>query len=383
MKNKQTVLAACITLLPFYAQADVAPAMQCTVIKDDALRLACFDKVYSAQFPPAKPLPEAKPQEGKALDLVQTVNSSLENKDAVLVFSPPEKLAEEGFEPTQTLLDAADAYTPLSNMYDLDANDEDGLLTVREHNPMYLMPAWYNTTPNRHPHSPTRGISNAERFADQKRLEAKMQVSFKTKVAEDLFKTRADVWFGYTQKSDWQLWSQGHRSAPFRNSDYAPEMFITQPVKAELPFGGKLRMVGAGFIHESNGQSRPESRSWNRAYAMAGMEWGKLTVMPRVWTRLFDQKGDNDDNPDITKYMGHGDVRLHYRFNDRQALMSTLRYNPSSGKGAVEAGYSFPVKGKLKGYVRGFHGYGESLIDYNHKQTGIGIGLMFRDWDGI
>ena len=84
-----------------------------------------------------------------------------------------------------------------------------------------------------------------------------MQVSFKSKIAEDLFKTRADVWFGYTQKSDWQIFNQGRKSAPFRNTDYEPEIFITQPVKADLPFGGKLRMVGAGFAHQSNGQSRP------------------------------------------------------------------------------------------------------------------------------
>ena len=142
-------------------------------------------------------------------------------------------------------------------------------------------------------------------------------------------------------------------------------------------------MVGAGFVHQSNGQSRPESRSWNRVYAMAGMEWGKLTVIPRVWVRAFDQKGDDDDNPDINKYMGYGDLKVQYRFNDKQNVYSVLRYNPKSGRGAVEAAYTFPIKGKLKGVVRGFHGYGESLIDYNHKQNGIGFGLMFNDWDGI
>ena len=91
-------------------------------------------------------------------------------------------------------------------------------------------------------------------------------------------------------KSDWQIFNQGRKSAPFRNTDYEPEIFITQPVKADLPFGGKLRMVGAGFAHQSNGQSRPESRSWNRVYAMAGMEWGKLTVIPRVWMRASTKK---------------------------------------------------------------------------------------------
>ena len=148
-----------------------------------------------------------------------------------------------------------------------------------------------------------------------------MQVSFKSKIAEDLFKTRADVWFGYTQKSDWQIFNQGRKSAPFRNTDYEPEIFITQPVKADLPFGGKLRMVGAGFVHQSNGQSRPESRSWNRVYAMTGMEWGKLTVIPRVWMRAFDQKGDDDDNPDINKYMGYGDLKVQYRLNDKQKCL--------------------------------------------------------------
>ena len=102
-----------------------------------------------------------------------------------------------------------------------------------------------------------------------------------------------------------------------------------------------------------------------------------------MWTRVFDEKGDKNDNPDLADYMGYGDLKLQYRFNDKKNLSATLRYNPRTGYGAAEAAYTFPIKGKLQGIVRGFHGYGESLIDYNHKQNGIGFGLMFQGWDGL
>lgn len=353
-------------------------ALQCTLIQDNTLRLACFDKIYAAQFPPQTP-PVAEKQPPKAVDLVKSVDTSLAKKEPTVVFSQ----SDAGGKPTETLLDAADAYTPLSLMYDLDQNDGRGILSVREHNPMYLLPAWYNSSPNRHPASPTRGTTDDTRAKDQKRPETKMQVSFKTKLLEDLFRTRSDVWFGYTQTAHWQLWNQGEKSAPFRNNDYSPEIFITQPVKADLPGGGKLRMLGLGLVHQSNGQSRPMSRSWNRVYGMAGMEWGRLTVIPRLWARAFDQSGDDDDNPDITDYMGHGDLKLQYRFNDKQTVAATMRYNPKTGKGGVQADYTFPIKGKLKAYVQGYHGYGESLLDYNHKHNSIGFGVMLNDWDGF
>ena len=378
MYKYRFLLFAVAAALPAAAVANDA-ALQCTLLQDNALRLACYDKVFAAQLPPEQPLSEHEADGKPQLDVVQSVRQSIGNKEATLVFDTPEGQAE----PSQELADAAAAYTPLSQMYDLDANDPHGILTVREHNPMYLMPVWYNSSPNYAPSSPTRGAALQERFSDQKRIETKMQVSFKSKIAEDLFKSRADLWFGYTQKSDWQIYSQGRRSAPFRNTDYEPEIFITQPVKSRLPWGGRLRMLGVGFAHQSNGQSRPESRSWNKVYAMAGMEWGKLTVIPRVWMRLFDSSGEDNDNPDLTKYLGYGDVKLQYRLNDKHNFSTTLRYNPKSGYGAAEVAYTFPIKGKLQGVVRGFHGYGESLIDYNHKQSGIGFGLMFNGWDGF
>lgn len=373
--NKKLSLAAVCCLFTPSVWAQAPAALACTALEDNALRLACYDRVYAAQLPAQQPIAAQTEENNKqVLDLKESLALSQQRREAALVFA--ETPVSDGLD------DLADAYTPLSLNFDLDKNDTRGLLSVREHNPMYLMPAWYNSSPNYAPESPSRGVTEAERFSRQKRVEAKMQVSFKSKLMEDVFKTRADLWFGYTQKSDWQLYNQGRKSAPFRNTDYEPEIFLTQPVKADLPFGGKLRMLGAGFVHQSNGQSRPESRSWNRIYAMAGMEWGKLSVLPRVWLRT-DANGDEDDNPDISRYMGYGDVKLQYRLNDQQNVYSVLRYNPKSGKGAVEAAYTFPLKGKLKGVVRGFHGYGESLIDYNHKQNGLGVGLMFNDWDGM
>ena len=348
-------------------------ALSCRLMEDSIVRLACFDKIYGRQLPPSKPIaPPEGDQASKTVDLENSYRSSIESKSPQVVFS-------EANLPEHT----ADAYSDLSLLYDLDKNDENGLLSVREHNPMYLIPLWYRSSPNYYPQTPTRGVTVNDVHSEQKHLETKMQVSFKTKLLQDLFKTRADVWFGYTQQSNWQVYNQGKKSAPFRNSDYQPEIFITQPVKAALPFGGKLRMVGAGYVHQSNGQSRPLSRSWNRIYLMAGAEWGKFTVVPRVWARIDPSRKEKDDNPDIGKYMGYGDLRTSYRINEKHTLSTLTRFNFGSGKGAMEVSYTFPIKGKLKAYLQGFYGYGESLIDYNHKQKGIGLGVMFRDWDGL
>lgn len=331
----------------------------CLSLNDDTERLACFDKVHGFQSEN-----NAKQQ----IDLVESYRGSVSAERPVVVLTNGNKSEPQ------------DALSPLSRLYDLDKNNDKGVLSVREHEPMYLMPMQYNSSPNYYPHSPARGSAVEEAQSRQKRLEAKMQMSFKTKLLEDVFSTRADLWFGYTQTSNWQVYSQGSRSAPFRNTDYAPELFLTQPVKADLPAEGQLRMLGVGVIHQSNGRSRPFSRSWNRVYAMAGMEWGKLTVVPRVWLRL-DPKGGEDDNPDIMKYMGYGDLRLNYNIDSKHSVNGLLRYNPIRNRGAIQVGYTFPLRGKLKVYVQGFHGYGENLIDYNHKQTSIGVGLMFNEWD--
>ena len=352
-------------ILSFSAMAHAAPdeASTCISITDDTARLACFDRIYAPGY-----VANAEP---KSIDLNKTIEVSREKQSATLVFDEEHKE------------NAAQNLTTLSRLYDLDRNNDSGILSIREHEPIYILPAWYRSHPNYTPSSPTRAVSTSDIHNNQKHTEAKLQISLKTKIFEDVFGTKADLWAAYTQHSNWQVYNRGEKSAPFRNTDYMPELFLTQPIKMNLPFNGKLRMLGVGYIHQSNGQDRPLSRSWNRIYAMAGMEWGTLTVVPRIWARVGDPSGDKDDNPDITDYMGYGDLRFAYKFNEKNILSSTLHFNPATGKGAVQLNYMFPIKGRLKAYVQGFHGYGENLIDYNYKQTGVGIGITFNGWDAL
>jgi phospholipase A1 len=74
-------------------------------------------------------------------------------------------------------------------------------------------------------------------------------------------------------------------------------------------------------------------------------------------------------------------VSAIYKWQGGESLSATIRGNPSTGYGAGLMTYtSKPLLGPLRGYVRLFSGYGETLIDYNWRQTTIGIGVTLNDW---
>ena len=377
---------------------------ECAQVESSAARLACFDKVAEQGKTPSyvtnkQPVDLAKtfqstisgkPQVVLAQE-TSTVNSKINenvndgdsdqlNGESLDTVGLTEREAQvlEDVGVTQTDIEK---YTPLSLAYDLDKNSERGIWTVRPYRPTYVMPLFYTFDPNLNPSTPSQ---DNESFTsnDIRNTELKFQLSLKTKVAEDLFGTSADMWFGYTQESHWQVYNEDN-SRPFRATDYQPEVFLTQPVKANLPFGGRLRMLGAGAIHHSNGKSDPISRSWNRAYLMAGAEWGKLSVIPRIWARVNNEDESSEDNPDIEDYMGYGDIKFLYDLPNQQSLSGTLRYNPGTNKGAAQIDYVYPLTKNVNGFVQVFQGYGESIVDYNYENTSIGFGIVLNDWKGL
>jgi phospholipase A1/A2 len=285
-------------------------------------------------------------------------------------------------EPTEP---PGDRFTPapedepslIGDRWGIGISDRDSRFDLRPHKSSYLLLGRYSDAPNTLPTSPTKQPLAEPLDIDP--TEAKFQFSFKVKLA-DLEQTLsglppAAVWVGYTQQSQWQVYNP-HVSRPFRETNYEPELMLAFfPDRNVL--GWRWRLAVLGLNHQSNGRSDPLSRSWNRVFAMFGFERDNVAVLVRPWVRLKEHY-NKDDNPDLTRYLGYGDVTTVYKYAGH-TLSLLVRYNPASGRGALQAAWNFPLHRRVRGYLQWFSGYGESLIDYNWRQNTVGIGVSLSD----
>jgi phospholipase A1 len=249
-------------------------------------------------------------------------------------------------------------------------NAEREPFTLTTHRPNYLLYTHLSTF-NREPY---RFAEEADRLRDD---EAKMHLSMQFKAANDLIAGDGDLWFGYSQTAYWQVLSSDI-SSPFREVDHEPEAYLSFLTNYPL-LGLTGRSIGVGFLHHSNGLGGPLSRSWNRVFADFAFVRGDLALTVRPWLRLHEDPED-DDNPDIERYFGNYEVRAVWEKNDHVLSLMLRNVFDSEGRYGAELSWSFPIAGRLRGLVQWYNGYGENLIDYNHKNNRIGVGLLISDW---
>ncbi len=200
----------------------------------------------------------------------------------------------------------------MDSRWELSPESKLGTWNIRAYQPVYLMPGFWTTDKNEYPQSPNP-TNTVDEDQNLKSMEAKFQLSLKTKAVENLFGDNGDVWLGYTQSSRWQLYNSDE-SRPFRETNYEPEASLVFRTNYEL-LGLNGRLLGLTFNHQSNGRSDPLSRSWNRVMLNVGFERDNFALMLRPWYRLDEDAGD-DNNPDIKDYVGRGDLTAFYRWNE-------------------------------------------------------------------
>jgi phospholipase A1 len=264
-----------------------------------------------------------------------------------------------------------DAESYLSRLWDLDTESRRKGFALRPHRFNYILPYTYNATPSKEllQADPGREIQNQE---------VKFQISFKTKLWEDVLGKDMDLWIAYTQLSFWQFYDF-QNSAPFRETDYEPELLLNFRTNYNIP-GLRGRYISVGINHQSNGRSRPLSRSWNRVVADFGFERERLTVILKTWYRIPEDEKD-DDNPGIDRFLGYGQIDVHYH-RDGHLVGLSVRNNlrAHGNKGAVQLEWSFPLFPYVSGYIQYFNGYGESLLDYRASVNRIGAGFILKEW---
>ncbi|HYF60302.1 MAG TPA: phospholipase A [Burkholderiaceae bacterium] len=344
---------------------DDAALRACASLADDLERLGCYDRAAGRAPRPGDGAAPVAPAAAPAAPAAAS--------DAA---GPPLPLLGET---AKVERDARRALgTSLGERWELDPGNKQGTFVLRPYRPVYVLPVRWTDRPNRSPETDAEGGVPSVTIPTRA-LDATFQLSLKSKLWETIGGSDIDLWAAYTQQSYWQVYTPA-LSRPFRETNYEPELFAIRGFDRPVP-GGRMRFVGLGINHQSNGRAEPLSRSWNRVILMAGFERGDWSLLARTWWRLTEDRED-DDNPGIGNFIGRAEMIVTRKFG-ANVLSVQMRHSLRVGdasRGSVMLDWGFPMSSYLKGHLRAFSGYGESLIDFNHRQTTIGVGVSLAEW---
>jgi phospholipase A1 len=244
--------------------------------------------------------------------------------------------------------------------------------SIAFYKPTYILPFYYTA-------SPDNAVYVGETPQDEslKKSEVKYQLSFKVPIWQRIFNLPSTLFFAYTQLSYWQLYD---RDPFFRETDYEPEAFLANEVNWHLFGKWHLNFINLGAVHQSNGYGGSLERSWNRIYLSATASSDNWVITVRPWYVFHDDTYERQ-NPTMANYLGHEQFIVAYKYYNQVITLEARNViEHHANKAAVTASWSFPLTKHLNGYVQVFSGYGQSLIEYNHRTNSVGLGIALSNW---
>jgi len=239
-----------------------------------------------------------------------------------------------------------------------------GLINL--YRPNYVLPYYYTGRPYQ-----TIYIDNTPNNQPLKHEELKAQLSLLVPLIHHLWKDKPlSLDFAYTQLMYWQVYA---KSQYFRETNYEPELFVENYFNSH--FAGQI-----GVNHQSNGRGGYLERSWNRGYMQAKFSDNQWLATIRGWFLFAEQKSSTLHNPDIAYYLGYENVLFSYKLGQAKASLELQNLESGLRRGFIQATLSYPILKSVSIYTQFFTGYGQSLIEYNHKTTSAGIGIALNDW---
>lgn len=234
------------------------------------------------------------------------------------------------------------------------------------HKANYLLPVTYRELPAE------TGSTAEDRYGitGLDPLEVQFQFSLQLPVWSGFLGEDSFLSLAYTNSSFWQAYTG---SGIFRETNHEPELLATWMSDWQL-LGFQNVATQVGISHQSNGRGGSYSRGWNRIYANFIFERGSYFIAFKPWYRLSKER-DVGRGPDLDFHFGNFELTGGYRaggYSTSIMLRNNLR---SENRGALELSWGFPITDRVRGFVKYFDGYGESLIDYSTRVRTLGVGL--------
>ncbi len=203
----------------------------------------------------------------------------------------------------------------------------------------------------------------------------KFQLSIIQRITKSKLPFDTYLFIQFTQKT---IWNIAEESMPMHDMNFNPGIGIGHLIVYQNRYIGRGILM---FEHESNGKDGEASRSWNKVSLSGSMMLSPhVEIQLKTWVPIID----SDNNRDILRYNGLGQIGFNYRTNNRRiqaGMLATWRNKSFSFNTQWEFSYKLHKNENQYLFLQYYNGYGENLFDYNRFKSILRIGMVIKPQD--